>query len=98
MNHVFALGKPWQSKICGARSSLGRDALRAGPLFGGGTRPADLNNNATRLPATPGPVVPVEGGTARRLTNGGGVRAFPGFSPEGKWIAFTGRTDGSLDI
>jgi len=42
--------------------------------------------------------VPVEGGTARRLTSGEGVKVLPRFSPDGSWIAFTGHYDGSSDV
>jgi tricorn protease len=42
--------------------------------------------------------VPATGGTARRLTSGDGLELFPRFSPDGKWIAFTGQYDGSLDV
>jgi tricorn protease len=42
--------------------------------------------------------VPASGGTARRLTSGDGLEAFPRFSPDGRWIAFTGHADGSSDV
>jgi tricorn protease len=42
--------------------------------------------------------VPASGGMARRLTSGEGLELFPRFSPDGKWIAFTGQYDGSLDV
>ena len=42
--------------------------------------------------------VPATGGTARRLTSGAGLEIFPRFSPDGKWIAFTGQYDGSSDV
>lgn len=42
--------------------------------------------------------VPASGGMARRLTSGDGLELFPRFSPDGKWIAFTGQYDGSLDV
>ena len=42
--------------------------------------------------------VPVSGGMARRLTAGEGLELFPRFSPDGRWIAFTGQYDGSTDV
>src|ERR1043166_1266351 len=41
--------------------------------------------------------VPREGGDARQLTTGG-HEALPIFSPDGKWIAFTGQYDGNIDV
>src|SRR3984957_18559896 len=41
--------------------------------------------------------VPREGGTARQLTTGG-HETNPIFSPDGKWIAFTGEYDGNADV
>lgn len=38
------------------------------------------------------------GGLARRLTTHLGGEAFPSFSPDGKWIAFTGTYDGNTDV
>ncbi len=40
--------------------------------------------------------VPREGGEARQLTTGG-HESGPKFSPDGKWIAFTGQYDGNID-
>ena len=37
---------------------------------------------------------PAGGGTATRLTAHAGQELFPKFSPDGKWIAFTGQYDG----
>ena len=42
--------------------------------------------------------VSTSGGTARRLTTGDGLELFPRFSPDGKWIAFTGQYDGTFDV
>jgi tricorn protease len=42
--------------------------------------------------------VPRAGGDARRLTTGVGVESGPTFSPDGKWIAFTGQYDGNTDV
>src|SRR5215467_5094568 len=39
-----------------------------------------------------------EGGAARRLTSHIGDELFPKFSPDGKWIAFTGDYDGNPDV
>ncbi len=39
-----------------------------------------------------------EGGTARRLTTDPGYDLLPRFSPDGKWIAFTGEYDGNRDV
>ncbi|UCG51254.1 MAG: PD40 domain-containing protein, partial [Candidatus Latescibacterota bacterium] len=39
-----------------------------------------------------------EGGTAVRLTTHPGQEIFPKFSPDGKWIAFTGQYDGDEQV
>lgn len=41
--------------------------------------------------------VPREGGDARQLTTGGHER-LPVFSPDGRWIAFSGEYDGNTDV
>ncbi|HZT34901.1 MAG TPA: DPP IV N-terminal domain-containing protein, partial [Nitrososphaera sp.] len=38
------------------------------------------------------------GGVARRITSGEGRKLFPKFSPDGKWIAFTGQYDGNFNV
>jgi tricorn protease len=42
--------------------------------------------------------VPRAGGQARRLTAHPGDELYPKFSPDGKWIAFTGEYDGNADV
>ena len=42
--------------------------------------------------------VPSTGGTARRLTSHEGFEMFPHFSPDGKWLAFTGQYDGNTEV
>lgn len=42
--------------------------------------------------------VPRSGGMATRLTTGVGPETTPFYSPDGKWIAFTGHYDGSVDV
>src|SRR5207244_11785501 len=41
---------------------------------------------------------PASGGTATRLTAHPGVELFAKFSPDGKWIAFTGQYDGDEQV
>jgi tricorn protease len=41
---------------------------------------------------------PVSGGMANRLTAHPGLELFPKFSPDGKWIAFTGQYDGDEQV
>jgi tricorn protease len=38
------------------------------------------------------------GGVARRVTSHPGRELFPKFSPDGKWIAFTGQYDGNFNV
>lgn len=42
--------------------------------------------------------VSAKGGIARRLTNHDGQEIFPRFSPDGKWIAFSGQYDGNTEV
>jgi tricorn protease len=39
-----------------------------------------------------------DGGTARKLTSHDGIEMFPRFSPDGKWVAFTGQYDGNTEV
>lgn len=41
---------------------------------------------------------PAKGGSATRLTAHPGLELFPRFSPDGKWIAFTGQYDGDEQV
>lgn len=42
--------------------------------------------------------VPLEGGKAERLTSGTGEVGDPSFSPDGKWIGFTGTYEGHSEV
>jgi tricorn protease len=42
--------------------------------------------------------VSATGGVARKLTNDVGYETFARFSPDGKWIAFTGQYDGNTEV
>ena len=42
--------------------------------------------------------VPAAGGVARRLTSHVGYESFPRFSPDGRWLAFTGQYDGNTEV
>ncbi len=43
-------------------------------------------------------IVSKNGGVARRLTSSEGLELFPRFSPDGKYIAFSGEYDGNRDV
>lgn len=43
-------------------------------------------------------LAPVAGGSATRLTSHPGLELFARFSPDGKWIAFTGQIDGDEQV
>src|SRR5438128_10454111 len=43
-------------------------------------------------------LVSAGGGVARRLTNHDGNEMFARFSPDGKWLAFTGQYDGNTEV
>ncbi|MCK4872800.1 MAG: PD40 domain-containing protein [Phycisphaerales bacterium] len=42
--------------------------------------------------------VPITGGSAMRLTTHDGNEAFPKFSPDGRWLAFSGEYGGNVDV
>jgi tricorn protease len=42
--------------------------------------------------------VPAVGGVARKLTSHDGFEMFARFSPDGKWLAFTGQYDGNTEV
>src|SRR5208283_6250402 len=83
-------------------------ALLASPLRTEPAASAD-ETRLLRFPATNGRqivfsyadqlyTVGVQGGVARRLTNGPGFAVFPRFSPDGSEIAFTAQYDGNTEV
>src|SRR5206468_600193 len=42
--------------------------------------------------------VPAGGGVARRLTSGLGLATHPALSPDGQWLAFSGRDEGNPEV
>jgi tricorn protease len=42
--------------------------------------------------------VPIDGGLAQRLTTDEGNEAFPKFSPDGKWLAYSAEYEGNVDV
>lgn len=42
--------------------------------------------------------VPVDGGSASRLTSNLGEVSYPAFSPDGEWLAFTGKEEGHSEV
>ncbi|MBI3190037.1 MAG: PD40 domain-containing protein, partial [Ignavibacteriales bacterium] len=60
--------------------------------------PAIYGNQIVFSYATDLYTVPASGGVARKLTNDEGVELFARFSPDGKWIAFTGQYDGNTEV
>lgn len=79
----------------------GRDGDPAGPPDGPARllRHADVSEEAIVFTYEDDLwTVPVEGGGARRLTVGHGAERGARFSPDGRWLAFTGQYDGAWDV
>ncbi len=83
-------------------------ALLAPTLLSQATPPPD-ETRLLRFPATNGKqvvfsyadqlyTVGIDGGEARRLTNGPGYAVFPRFSPDGTQLAFTAQYDGNTEV
>jgi tricorn protease len=73
------------------------------------TAPAQAQTKLLRFPDIQGDRVafchgadiwtaPAGGGTATRVTTHPGLELFPKFSPDGRWIAFTGQYDGDEQV
>jgi tricorn protease len=60
--------------------------------------PAIHNNQVVFTYAGDLYTVQTDGGMARKLTSDPGYEMFPKFSPDGKWLAFTGQYDGNTEV
>jgi tricorn protease len=96
------------SQVCRAVAAVVIFMAVIGVFSGGGALAAD-KQPLMRFPDVHGNIivfvygediwtVPTEGGVAIRLTIHDGEERFPKFSPDGKWIAFTGEYDGNADV
>jgi len=61
-------------------------------------QPTMANNQIVFVYANDLWITPANGGDARRLTSNEGQESSPHFSPDGKFIAFTGQYDGNTDV
>src|ERR1022692_1815830 len=88
--------------------SIAGAAALAGALRSESPPPAD-DTRLLRFPATNGRqiafsyadqlyTVGMDGGLARRLTNGPGYAVFPRYSPDGNELAFTAQYDGNTEV
>ncbi len=98
--------------MLGQARGLFRAAVRlaaAVVVLGAMAAPAEAQTKLLRFPDISGDTVvfsyggdlwkaPAEGGTAVRLTAHPGMELFAKFSPDGKWIAFTGQYDGDEQV
>lgn len=91
------------------KRTLGILALAIGLAALVAAAPAAAQTKLLRFPAIHGDTVaftyggdiwtaPVSGGIARRITAHPGQELFPRFSPDGRWIAFTGQYDGDEQV
>ena len=91
------------------RRTIGFLALALGLATLLAAAPAAAQTKLLRFPAIHGDTVaftyggdiwtaPVSGGSARRITAHPGQELFPRFSPDGRWIAFTGQYDGDEQV
>src|SRR5436190_23724662 len=62
------------------------------------TQPAISENRVAFSYANDLWVARLDGSEVRRLTSHPGVEGNPRFSPDGKWIAFSGEYDGNVDV
>jgi tricorn protease len=82
------------ANACGAVSPARRGCRRRPSCCASPTFTAIRSSSPTAAICGP----PPPGGTATRLTAHPGIEVFAKFSPDGKWIAFTGQYDGDEQV
>jgi tricorn protease len=108
---ALCIDTPLTPERCAMRSSSLLFSVFALVWFAAPAKPqaADAEARLLRFPAIHGDnvaftyagnlyTVSLKGGVARRLTSHDGFEMFPRFSPDGKWIAFTGQYDGNTEV
>jgi tricorn protease len=87
----LGIGLAFASLACAARGAepMGRTLMRYPTLYGN-TVVFAAHDNLWAVPRT--------GGAATRLTADAGRDVMPRFSPDGRWIAFTGEYQGNRDV
>ncbi|MBK6765831.1 MAG: PD40 domain-containing protein [bacterium] len=78
--------------------AVGISTLLASPSEGYYRWPTAFGNQVAFVADNDLWIAPLGGGNARRLTSAPGEERFAMFSPDGKWIAFSGNYDGNLDV
>ena len=83
---------PYLAIVCLASAALGAEEARLLRF------PAIHGNQLVFTYAGDLYTASASGGVARKLTGHIGYEMFPRFSPDGKWIAFTGQYDGNTEV
>ena len=91
-SHWQARCLPYLALACLASAALGTEEARLLRF------PAIHGNQLAFTYAGDLYTVPASGGVARKLTSHVGYEMFARFSPDGKWIAFTGHYDGNTEV
>jgi tricorn protease len=105
---VFGAVAPWCAAIAVIAAAGGRPAA-APAAVANAAAPAAAGTRLVRQPAVSARAIVFvyandlwtvgrNGGEARRLTSSPGTESDPHFSPDGRWLAFTGQYAGNTDV